>query len=99
LKYKPERRSKIRKVFRRSIIFEQTFVDLNQLDSIQRNGLCLDISDDGLGFTVDVPLKRGEIIKLLIPAYTARTSVPVFSEVIWARPTNDHFRTGLRFLQ
>jgi hypothetical protein len=69
------------------------------LDSIQRNGLCLDISDDGLGFTVDVPLKKGEIIKLLIPASTARTSVPVFSEVIWARPTNDHFRTGLRFLQ
>jgi len=52
-----------------------------------------------LGFNADVALRRGELVKLFVPASTVRATVPVFSEVMWARSTNDHFRTGLRFLQ
>ncbi len=88
----------MRKTFRRSIPFEKIAGKLNQ-QNIKRSGISLDISDGGLGFNTDVSLEKGEIVKLLIPASKARITVPVFSEVIWARPANDHFRTGLRFLQ
>jgi len=99
LKFKAERRTKRRKIFRKCIFFEQVITELNRMKNIQRNGVCLNISESGLGFTTDVGLSRGEVIKLFIPASTVGTTVPVFSEVMWARPTNDHFRTGLRFLQ
>ncbi len=99
MRYRSERRSKARKSFRRSILIERVVSQSDRISHIHQNGTCLDISEDGLGLTAAVSLRRGELVKLFIPASTVRTTVPVFSEVIWARPTNGDFRTGLRFLQ
>jgi hypothetical protein len=99
MRYILERRSKIRKAFRRSFLFEQMATELNRKKNIQRNGVCLDISEDGLGLTAGCALKKGEVVKLFIPVSKKNTTLPVFAEVRWARSTNDNFRTGLRFLQ
>jgi len=48
--------------------------------------------------TVDFAFKEGEIVKLFFSARKVRVHLPVFAEVVWSVPTNDHFRIGLRFL-
>ena len=99
MKYRPEKRSKIRMSFRRSILFEQIATELNRMKNIQRNGVCFDISEGGLGMAADYLLITGEVIKLFLPASKVDTPLPVFAEVMWAHPSEDRFRAGLRFLQ
>ena len=89
----------IRLDFRRSILFEQMVTELNRMKKIQRNGICFDISEGGLGMAADYPFIRGEVIKLFLPASKVDTPLPVFAEVMWAQPSEDRFRAGLRFLQ
>ena len=94
-----ERRSKIRKAFRKPVLFEQMATGLNRRKNIQWNGVCFDISEDGLGITAGCWLKKGEVIKLFIPVSQKNTTLPVFAEVRWAHSNNNNFRTGLMFLQ
>jgi hypothetical protein len=43
-------------------------------------------------------LKPGEILRIHMPVGLGRTTVPLLSEVRWAKPEPDGFRVGLRFL-
>jgi hypothetical protein len=69
------------------------------MKNVQRNGVCFDISEGGLGMAADYPFIRGEVIKVLLPASKVDTPLPVFAEVMWAHQSEDRFRAGLRFLQ
>lgn len=97
--YRQEKRSKVRKEFRKSVHFEKMATELNRQKNTQWNGVCFDISEDGVGITVGCTLKKGEVIKLFIPVSKKNTTLPVFAEVRWVRSTKDKFNTGLRFLQ
>ncbi|MFB3885030.1 MAG: PilZ domain-containing protein [Thermodesulfobacteriota bacterium] len=99
MKANVEKRSKIRKPFRKPVHFEQMATALNRQKRNQWTGVSFDISEDGVGVTVDYPLKKGEVIKLFIPVSRKSATLPVFAEVRWVRSTEDKFRTGLRFLQ
>jgi hypothetical protein len=99
MKDNPEKRSKVRKSFRKPIHFEQMASELNRQKTDQSNGVSFDISEDGVGITVGCALKKGEVIKVFIPVSKKNTTLPVFAEVRWVRSTKDNFKTGLRFLQ
>lgn len=94
-----EKRSTTRLDFRRSILFEHVATELDQMKSVQRDGISFDISEGGLGMAADYPFTRGEVIKLFLPASKVDTPLPVFAEVVWAHRSEDRFRAGLRFLQ
>jgi len=38
-------------------------------------------------------------LKLFLPIQKVHIYLPVFAEVVWANPSNGHFRIGLRILQ
>ncbi len=99
MKDKSEKRSKVRKAFRRPVHFEQMATESNRQKNIQSNGICFDISEDGVGITVGCALKKGEVIKIFIPVSKKNTTLPVFAEVRWTHSTKDKFNTGLRFLK
>ena len=94
-----EKRSKVRKAFKKPVLFEQMATESNRQKNNQWNGVCFDISEDGVGITVGCALKKGEVIKLFIPLSKKNTTLPVYGEVRWVRSTKDKFNTGLRFLQ
>lgn len=95
---KAERRSEVRRVFHQPIPFEQVTTPLEPLNNIRKSGAGSDLSNNGAGMTVDFAFKEGEIVKLFFSARKVRVHLPVFAEVVWSVPTNDHFRIGLRFL-
>ena len=99
MKQKPEKRSKVRKAFRKPVHFEQMATGSNLQKNNQWNGVSFDISEDGVGITVGCALKKGEVIKLFIPLSKKNTTLPVYAEVRWVRSTKDKFNTGLRFLK
>jgi hypothetical protein len=74
-------------------------MESDRMKNIRRNGVCFDISEGGLGMASEYPFIRGEVIKLLLPASEVDTPLPVFAEVMWAYPSGERFRAGLRFLQ
>ena len=50
------------------------------------------------GPQLEAALKRGEILRLYLPAIARSASLPVFSEVVWVRQAGTHVEAGLRFL-
>jgi hypothetical protein len=99
MKQKTGKRSKVRKTFNREVSFEIVVVQSDRVENIQQDGVCLDISESGLGLSAGVPLQRSQVVKVFLPVQKVRTSLPVFAEVIWSEPSNGSFRMGLRILQ
>jgi len=95
----PEKRRKARKTFNEFISFQMIGVEANLLKNIHQKGLCLDISESGLGLTAGCNLKKGWVLKLFLPIKKVHTHLPVFAEVVRANRSNGHFRIGLRILQ
>jgi len=99
MKQETGKRSKLRKTFNRAVPFEILAVQSNRVENIQQDGVCLDISEGGLGLSAGVPLQRSQVVKVFLPVVEVRTSLPVFAEVVWSEPSNGSFRMGLRILQ
>ncbi len=99
MKNKSEKRSKVRKPFKKPVHFEQMAGGFNREKNNQLNGVAFDISEDGVGITVGCALQKGQVIKLFIPLSKKNTTLPVYAEVRWVRSTKDKYNTGLRFLQ
>lgn len=89
---KPELRLVSRMPFSQSVDFELTG------GIIQGNGRGLDISFRGLGLISDIPLAAGEILKLNLSSHPNGISIPVFSEVRWAKSEENQYRVGVQFL-
>ncbi len=99
MKQEMGKRSKVRKKFNRAVPFEILAVESNRLENIQQDGVCLDISESGLGLSAGIPLHRNQVVKVVLPVQKVRTGLPVFAEVVWSEPSNGSFRVGLRILQ
>jgi alpha-glucuronidase len=89
-----EQRLTERKIFNQPLSFETSHTE--SFEIIQKNALGVDISSAGLGLTTEYALKKGEVLKVYIPA--ADTVLPFYAEVVWSKPTDNYRRAGLRFL-
>ena len=93
-----EKRANNRKNFQRPVSFELNCAGKGWSENIRQNGEALDISSGGIGLSTTYALKRGEILKVYLPAIARSASLPVFSEVVWVRQAGAHVEAGLRFL-
>ena len=94
-----EKRSKVRKPFKRTIRIERIIPETDRMIHIYQKEACLDISEDGLGVIGSFPLEKGQIVKLFIPISKGDTTLPVFAEIMWVKTVNDEIRAGLSFLK
>ncbi len=93
---KPEQRDSERKPFNFPVNFRLSAVNSKQKTDVQCVGRGVDISKYGLGLITELPLERGTVLQVLLPAIVD-TTVPVLAEVRWSMPLNS-FRVGLQFL-
>ncbi len=96
--FRTEKRGKVRKVFRRSIGLDRLVTESNGMKHIQQCGVSINISESGLALISDFALKKGEVMKVLVPVSTGGPPLPVLAEVMWTYSSDDYSRTGLRFL-
>jgi hypothetical protein len=94
-----ENRSSNRQSFNKTIGLEFSIIEPDQIRNIKSKVTGVDISPDGLGISTNHALTVGNVLKLNIPDDKEKSAKAVFAEVVWSRPSNSHFRTGLRFLR
>jgi hypothetical protein len=95
---KQKRRSFKRKIFNRPVNFELSAIEEGRRENIHMSGEAINISSGGIGLSTTCALKRGEILRLYLPAIARSASLPVFSEVVWVRQAGGCVEAGLRFL-
>ena len=61
-------------------------------------GTGVDLSAEGGGLATKYPLKRGDVVKLLVPVGVTNVRLPVYASVVWSKATDDGFRAGVTFL-
>ncbi|MBM4136139.1 MAG: PilZ domain-containing protein [Nitrospira sp.] len=94
-----ESRINSRRSFNKTISFELSLIESDQIKNIKSAGTGVDISPDGLGISINYALAVGDVLKLNIPDNKEKSANAVFAEVVWSKPSNSHFRMGLRFLR
>lgn len=93
-----EKRLTTRKAFRKPVGFEKISPEPNRIRNIREGAISFNISKSGVGLISGLALRAGELVKLSIPLINKEVVIPVLAEVVWTQSTNDHFKTGLRFL-
>jgi len=94
-----ESRISNRQAYNKAISFELSLIESDQIKNIKSMGTGVDISPDGIGISTNHVLTKGDVLKLHIPDDIEKSTNTVFAEVVWSRPSNSHFRMGLRFLR
>lgn len=95
---KEKKRGLKRKIFNRRVNFELSVIEEGRRENILKSGEAINISSGGIGLSTTYALKRGEILKLYLPAIARSAVLPVFSEVVWVNRVGRHVEAGLRFL-
>jgi hypothetical protein len=93
-----EKRRSARSVYGRSIEYELSSIGLEELMPVKREGVGINISENGIGFFTDYPLKKDEVVKIYFPLSSMRMRLPIFARVAWAKPVENQFRVGMQFL-
>ena len=86
-----------RKNIDQPLSFEISAVQRRSMDT-KKNGVTVDISSCGLGIKTKYALEEGSVLKFNFPIREVEVTIPVYAQVMWSVPANDHFRAGLRFL-
>ena len=86
-----------RKMFDESFSFEMSVVEARG-KNVKQNGIGVDISSCGLGMKVRRSLQEGSVLKFYLPMREWEITVPVFAQIMWSKPDDEHFRVGLKFL-
>ena len=94
----PENRTCRRNVIHQTVSFELIERGGGGLKTVLVDGVGVDLSSEGVGVFTEYPLREGEVLKLRYPVNVGDASLPVYTEVMWSRASNQHFRAGLRFL-
>jgi hypothetical protein len=92
-----ERRKSARHPYSEQVDFEAMTAGTKKIGVAHHRADCLNISRGGMGITSRFELEEGKVLKLSIP-FKQHVTLPVFAEVIWAKPEDDTFRAGMRFL-
>ena len=96
---KSKKRLEERKSFHKIVNFGLRAAESGRGENMCFSGESLDISGGGLGLTTECVLRKGDVLRLQLPVYDTDITIPVFAEVIWTKPADDRYRTGLRFLR
>jgi len=86
-----------RKIFDQPVSFQISAME-GKIKNIKKNSIAVDISSCGLGIKTKYVLAEGSVVKFYFPIKEVEITIPVYAQVMWSMPTNDHFRVGLRFL-
>ena len=86
-----------RKMFDESFSFEMSVVEARG-KNVKQNGIGVDISSCGLGMKTRRSLQEGSVLKFYLPMRKWDITVPVFAQIMWSKPDDEHFRVGLKFL-
>jgi hypothetical protein len=95
---KNEKRKIARMSFSQSVQLDLIQEESNPIKNEQITAQGMDISSRGLGLVTLFPLKRGQVLRVFIPAKGTTVFLPVFSEVRWVRVAKDEYRSGVQFL-
>lgn len=80
-----DKRASARMPCEQSLTFDLAINDSEGFRSCRHKGSGVDISEHGLGLLTRYPLKKDEVLKLLLPLNIAKTFLPVFARVVWAK--------------
>jgi PilZ domain len=94
----PKNRVYKRKSINQLVNFELSCIGKDRLGNVHKSGEAVNISSGGIRLSTAYVLKRGEILKLYLPAIARSATLPVFSEVVWVKQAGSHVMAGLRFL-
>lgn len=86
-----------RKMFNESFSFEMSVVETIG-KNVKQDCVGVDISSCGLGMKTGHSLLEGSVLKFYLPMREWEITIPVFAQIMWSKPDDDHFRIGLRFL-
>jgi hypothetical protein len=86
-----------RKMFNRAFSFEINYTPADS-EPFEQKSYGIDISSCGVGIQTDHAVQNGSVLKFNLPMREVEVTIPVFAQVMWSMPANDHFRVGLRFL-
>ena len=92
-----DRRLCERKAFDQSLCFEMSITEAMGRN-VKQTAAGVDVSSFGLGMKSGQSMKKGSVVKFYFPMREIEITVPVYAQVVWSKPDNDHFRIGLRFL-
>lgn len=92
-----EKRRYYRIQIKKNLCFE--LFNENSKNNALYDGCCIDISQGGICILTDFYLKKGDIIKLLIPINSLNLTNPIIAKVIWTRYEKGCYRTGLEFVK
>jgi len=92
-----EKRSFGRKSICKAVTIEMSVTQYAQLGKLPETGLGVDISHGGIGLITECLLEEGNLLKLYFPVAETKTNLPVYAQVMWAKPANGKFRAGLSF--
>lgn len=98
MKRPEEMRFSGRHPFAHKVVFETWHLDDAGSCTTIHEGVCLDISAGGGGLLTITPLKKGDVVKLMVPMGTKDLCLPVFTEVVWSEDTGAGIRAGVHFL-
>jgi hypothetical protein len=94
----PEKRKIPRRDFPHAVRYHLTREISGTFQFLEGASRGLDISSHGLGLTTEFPLRKGDVLKVLIPSLVEDAEIPVFSRVAWSREEKGGYRVGMEFL-
>lgn len=93
-----EKRCSLRNAINQPVRLELTTLVQGKIRSAQINGICLDISSEGIGVSTTDPLRKGDVLKLHLSVSDMKVTLPILTEVKWLRRVDDQYKAGLQFL-
>ena len=95
---KNEKRSSKRREFKKPVQLELSVLEKNQPKVIKFTGQGVDISQSGIGLITKYSLKKGSIVRLILPTEEKETGFYTFAKTVWSKRINGSYRAGLTFL-
>ncbi|WP_457571183.1 PilZ domain-containing protein [Desulfovulcanus sp.] len=93
-----EKRSSDRKAFNKPVYLELSVIEKDTPKVVKLTGKGVNISHTGIGLITKYSLKKGSVVRLIIPIEEVGTSFSTFAKTVWAQRINGSYRAGLHFL-
>ncbi len=96
---KNEKRSSKRRNFKKPVYVEQSILESQNPKVIKYVCQGIDISQNGIGLISNRPLKKGSVVRLILPPIKKDTEFTTFAKTVWSKKINGSYRVGLNFLR
>jgi len=97
----PEEENRLtpRQPFEQTVQLERSLLFTGENTPVHEIGQTLDICPRGLCIKTEAPLQPKEMVRVYLPVQAVDIPLPVFSEVRWVKPHNQHYMAGLQFMR